>query len=147
MHEGLGPFVSLLPTVNASLNFLSAILLACGFVAIRRQRVPVHRAFMLAAFSVSVLFLVCYVIYHAQAGSTRFTGTGWLRPVYFAVLISHVLLAMAILPMAIATLRRGLGGRYQEHRRIARWTWPVWMYVSVTGVVVYLMLYHLGVSH
>ncbi len=144
MQEGAAPFVSFLPTLNASLNSLSAILLACGFAAIKKKNIRVHRAFMLAAFCVSVLFLVFYVIYHAQAGSTRFTGTGWIRPLYFAILISHVILAIVILPMAIATLRRGLGGRYEEHRRIARWTWPVWMYVSVTGVAVYLLLYHVG---
>lgn len=142
MQDGSASLVSFLPTVNASLNSLGAILLACGFVAIKKKNIPVHRAFMLSAFGVSVVFLVCYVIYHAQAGSTPFLGTGWIRPLYFAILISHILLAILILPLAIATLRRGLQGRYEEHRRIARFTWPMWMYVSVTGVVVYLMLYH-----
>ena len=139
-------FVANLPTLNATLNSLSAILLTCGFVAIRRKNVHVHCACMLSAFGVSILFLISYVIYHAQAGSTPFPGSGWLRPLYFTTLISHVILAIVILPMAIMTLRRALGGRFEEHRRIARWTWPVWMYVSVTGVAVYVLLYHIAAA-
>ena len=146
MQVGPTSFVANLPTLNATLNSLSAILLTCGFVAIRRKHVHVHRSCMLSAFGVSILFLISYVIYHAQAGSTPFPGRGWLRPLYFTILISHVILAIVILPMAIMTLRRALGGRFEEHRRIARWTWPVWMYVSVTGVVVYVLLYHIAAA-
>lgn len=126
------------------MHSLCAILLACGFIAIRRKRIAVHRAFMISAFSVSVLFLISYVVYHANAGSTPFQGRGWMRPFYFAILISHVILAAAILPMALTTLARALRGDFPAHRRIARWTWPIWMYVSVTGVMVYALLYHLS---
>lgn len=138
--------VPLLPTLNAALNATSALLLASGYVAIRRKNVSAHRACMLAAFAVSALFLISYVVYHAQAGSRAFTGTGWLRPVYFVILVTHVVLAAANLPMAIATLVRALRGRVEQHRRLARWTWPIWIYVSVTGVVVYLLLYHVAGS-
>ena len=131
-----------LPTVNASLNALAALLLVAGFVMIRRGRVNAHRGFMIAAFTTSALFLVSYVIYHAGAGSKPFGGQGAVRLVYFAILVSHVVLAAAILPLAIVTLARALGGRFDRHAAIARWTLPVWLYVSVTGVVVYLMLYH-----
>ena len=136
--------VSSLPTVNATLNSLSAVLLLVGYAAIRGKRVALHRACMLAAFVVSALFLVSYVVYHVQAGSTPFSGRGLLRTVYFAILITHVVLAATILPMAIATLGRALHGRFAAHRRIARWTWPVWMYVSVTGVVIYVLLYRVA---
>ncbi len=118
------------------------MLLASGFVQIRRKRVRAHRACMLAAFAVSTAFLVSYVVYHAQAGSKPFDGQGWLRPVYYCILLSHIVLAAAIVPMAIVTLRRGLRGEVEPHRRIARRTLPLWMYVSVTGVVIYLLLYH-----
>jgi putative membrane protein len=134
--------VSDLPTVNALLNGTAAVLLAIGWTCIRRGRIDAHRRCMLAAFTASCLFLVSYVVYHAQAGSRPFTGQGLARSVYFAILVTHVLLAAAILPLALVTLRRALGGDYARHRRIARWTFPVWMYVSVTGVVIYLMLYH-----
>jgi putative membrane protein len=134
--------VSDLPTVNALLNGTAAVLLATGWTCIRRGRIDAHRRCMLAAFTASCLFLVSYVVYHAQAGSRPFTGQGLARSVYFAILVTHVLLAAAILPLALVTLRRALGGDYVRHRRIARWTFPVWMYVSVTGVVIYLMLYH-----
>jgi len=137
-------FVSFLPTLNATLNSLSAVLLAAGYAAIRRKRIPLHRACMLAAFAVSVLFLISYVAYHAEAGSRPFEGRGWIRPVYFAVLITHVVLAAVIVPMALGTLVRALRGRFEAHRRIARWTWPIWMYVSITGVVIYLLLYGAG---
>jgi putative membrane protein len=134
---------TVLPTVNATLNGISGIFLLTGYVLIKRRQIHAHRNAMLGAFASSSLFLVSYVIYHAQAGSRPFTGQGAIRYVYFAILISHVVLAAAILPMAIATLSRGLRGRYEEHRRIARKTFPAWMYVSVTGVIVYLMLYQM----
>ena len=134
---------TVLPTVNATLNGLSGVFLFIGYVLIRGRHINAHRNAMLGAFASSTLFLISYVAYHAQAGSRPFTGNGVIRYVYFAVLISHVILAAAILPMAIATLSRGLRGRYVEHKRIARWTFPTWMYVSVTGVIVYVMLYQM----
>ena len=134
---------SSLAGVNASLNFTSAVFLGVGYWAIRGKRVAIHRACMIAAFSVSVVFLICYVIYHAKVGSVRFTGQGWIRPVYFAVLISHITLAAATPVLATLTLVRALRGNFELHRAVARWTWPIWMYVSVTGVVVYLMLYRM----
>ncbi len=134
--------VSDLPAVNATLNGISTVLLLAGFVAIRRRRVALHRALMLSAFCTSTLFLVCYVIYHYHAGSRPFAGTGLVRPIYFSLLISHVLLAAALLPLVLVTMTRALRGRFESHRRIARWTWPIWMYVSVTGVLIYAMLYH-----
>ena len=134
--------VSDLPTLNAILNGTSAVLLFVGHRMIVNGRVDAHRRLMIAAFTTSALFLVSYVVYHAQAGSKPFSGTGVARIVYFTILITHVFLAAVILPLAIVTLRRGLEMRYVEHRRIARWTYPLWMYVSVTGVVIYLMLYH-----
>ena len=134
---------TVLPTVNASLNALSGVFLLVGYVLIRRRRITAHRNAMLGAFASSTLFLISYLVYHWHAGSRPFTGQGPIRYVYFAILISHVILAAAILPMAISTLSRGLRGRYVEHKRIARWTFPTWMYVSVTGVIVYLMLYQM----
>jgi uncharacterized membrane protein YozB (DUF420 family) len=134
---------NVLPAVNATLNAVSGILLLIGYVLIRRGQINAHRNAMLAAFGSSTLFLVCYLLYHAEVGSRPFTGQGSVRFVYFAILISHIILAAAILPMAIATLSRGLKGQYSRHVRIAKWTFPMWMYVSVTGVVVYLMLYQL----
>ncbi len=134
---------TVLPTVNATLNAISGIFLLTGYVLIKRRQINAHRNAMLGAFASSTLFLICYLIYHAQAGSRPFTGQGTIRYVYFAILISHVVLAAAILPMAISTLSRGLRGRYTEHKRIARKTFPAWMYVSVTGVIVYLMLYQM----
>ena len=132
-----------LPVVNATLNAISALLLTTGYVLIRQGRTDQHRLCMLLAFGTSALFLTCYVVYHLNVGSVAFTGQGTIRVVYFTVLISHVVLAAAILPMAIMTLRRALGGRFDAHRRIARWTLPIWLYVSVTGVVVYWMLYQM----
>jgi uncharacterized membrane protein YozB (DUF420 family) len=132
-----------LPAVNATLNGIAAVLLVIGYALIRRRRIEAHRRVMLAAFATSVLFLVSYVTYHANAGSRPFTGQGPIRAVYFSILITHIILAAAIVPMAIVTLWRGLGRRYDAHRRIARWTLPVWLYVSVTGVAVYLMLYRM----
>jgi uncharacterized membrane protein YozB (DUF420 family) len=134
---------TLLPTVNAALNATSGVFLLVGYVLIRRGEIRAHRNAMLGAFASSTLFLISYLTYHAQIGSRPFTGQGPIRYLYFAILISHVLLAAAILPMAISTLSRGLRGRYVEHKRIARWTFPTWMYVSVTGVIVYLMLYQM----
>ena len=133
--------IPLLPTVNATLNATAAILLACGYVMIRRGRIQAHRRFMLAAFSTSALFLVSYVVYHANVGSRPFQGQGPIRVVYYAILITHVVLAAAILPMALITLTHALRERFERHVPIARWTLPIWLYVSVTGVIVYLMLY------
>lgn len=130
-----------LPAVNASLNAISGILLIVGYALIRSRRIELHRRVMIAAFVASSLFLVCYVVYHAQVGSVRFTRQGLVRPVYFTILITHVTLAAAVLPLAIITLSRGLKARYQRHRAIARWTLPIWLYVSVTGVLVYVLLY------
>ncbi len=135
--------VSALPTVNATLNSISAILLTYGYVNIRRGRWRQHRNCMLGAFAASTLFLISYVIYHANVGSRPFQGHGALRQIYFAILLTHVTLAAVILPMSLVTLSRGLRGRYDRHVPLARWTLPIWLYVSVTGVVVYLMLYHL----
>ena len=131
-----------LPTLNASLNALSAVLLLCGYGFIRRRRIAAHRACMIAAFSASCLFLVSYLVYHFQVGTTRFQGQGWIRPVYFTILFTHTPLAAAIVPLSIVTLRRGLGARYVQHKRLARWTLPIWLYVSITGVVIYWLLYH-----
>ena len=130
-----------LPAVNASLNALSGVLLVTGYTLIRARRIAAHRAVMIAAFAASVLFLVCYVVYHAQVGSVPFPRYGFVRPLYFTILITHVLLAFTVPPLAIITLTRGLKGRYPQHRAIARWTFPIWLYVSVTGVLVYVLLY------
>jgi uncharacterized membrane protein YozB (DUF420 family) len=134
---------ALLPAVNATLNATSGVLLATGYVLIKGRHINAHRNCMLMAFASSTLFLVSYVTYHAHAGSHPFGGQGAVRLVYFSILISHIVLAIVILPMAIVTLTRGLGGQYARHVRIARRTFPIWMYVSVTGVIVYLMLYQL----
>jgi len=130
-----------LPAVNASLNAISAVLLVCGYLLIRARRVDQHRRCMIAAFATSSLFLVCYLIYHAQVGSVPFRRNGFVRPLYFTILITHVTLAATVLPLALVTLSRGLKARYAQHRRIARWTFPIWLYVSVTGVLVYVLLY------
>jgi putative membrane protein len=130
-----------LPAVNASLNALSGVLLLCGYTLMRRRRIDLHRTFMIAAFATSSLFLICYLVYHAQVGSVRFTRPGFVRPLYYTILITHVALAATVPPLAIITMSRGLKGRYPQHRRIARWTFPIWMYVSVTGVLVYVLLY------
>ena len=132
-----------LPALNAFLNAVAGVFLATGYVMIRQRRIAAHRACMLSAFAASVLFLTSYVIYHANAGSRPFPGQGPMRLAYFALLFSHVLLAATILPLAIVTLRRGLRAQYDRHVQIARWTFPMWVYVSVTGVVIYLMLYQL----
>ena len=130
-----------LPAINASLNALSGVLLVIGYALMRAKRIDLHRRVMIAAFVTSSLFLICYLIYHAQVGSVRFTREGFVRPLYFTILITHVTLAAAVLPLAIVTLTRGLKGRYPRHRAIARWTFPIWLYVSVTGVLVYVLLY------
>jgi putative membrane protein len=124
------------------LNGTAALLLLAGWWNIRHGRIDVHRRFMIAAFVTSALFLASYLVYHAQAGSRAFSGTGLTRTVYLTILLTHIVLAAAILPMALLTLARGLRRDDERHRRLARWTLPVWMYVSVTGVVIYLMLYH-----
>ena len=135
--------VSDLPALNATLNATCAILLTIGWILIKRGRIRQHRAVMIAAVSVSALFLVSYLVYHAQVGSVRFTKTGPIRTVYFTVLLTHTVLAAVIVPMVLVTLSRGLRGKYDPHRRLARWTMPIWLYVSITGVIVYVMLYRL----
>ena len=135
--------VSDLPALNATLNAIAAILLVIGYVLIRRGRIQQHRRVMLAAFCTSALFLISYLTYHANVGSRPFTGQGPIRAVYFTILITHVILAAAILPMALITLNFALRSRFDRHLRIARWTLPIWLYVSVTGVIVYLMLYRM----
>ncbi len=127
--------------LNACLNAASGSLLVSGYLLIRRRRIPQHRACMIGASTASLLFLISYVIYHANVGSKPFQGQGGFRVVYFAILISHVVLAIVVTPLAITTLRRGLGSRFDAHVRLARWTFPLWLYVSASGIVVYLMLY------
>jgi len=138
------PVAKLLPAVNASLNALSGVFLLIGYVLIRQKRIQAHRRFMLAACTTSLLFLVCYVTNHYLRHGivTRFTGTGIIRPIYFSILISHTILAVTIVPLAILSVRNGLKMRVAQHRRVAKWTFPLWMYVSVTGVLVYFFLYH-----
>ena len=132
-----------LPTVNAVLNAAAAVLLVWGYTLIRRKRIAQHRRVMLTAFVVSCFFLVSYLVYHAQVGTVRFPKAGVIKTLYLSILGTHTVLAAAVPVLAIITLRRGLSARFDKHRRIARWTLPIWLYVSVTGVVVYLMLYHL----
>ena len=137
--------ISLLPSINATLNALSAVLLVCGYLLIRRRQIELHRRVMLTAFATSCLFLVCYLVYHAQVGSVKFGHPGTLlRTVYFCILIPHTVLAFTVPFLAIVTLRRGLAGQYDRHRKIARWTLPIWLFVSVTGVAVYVLLYHVA---
>ncbi len=134
---------SILPHVNAALNATSFLLLVAAFYQIRRGNVAAHRRLMLSALAVSGLFLVSYVAYHSQYGSVRFQGRGTVRTIYFIILVTHIILAAAIVPLVIVTVKRALGGDFGRDRRVARWTYPLWLYVSVTGVVVYVMLYHL----
>lgn len=136
--------ISDLPTLNATLNAISFVWLTTGYAAVRAKRVALHRFCMLGAVATSMLFLLSYVIYHYNAGSKPFEGTGAIRVVYLLILASHVVLAAAIVPLAWMTVTRALGGRVDAHRRIARRTLPLWLYVSVTGVIVYFMLYHYG---
>jgi uncharacterized membrane protein YozB (DUF420 family) len=135
--------VSDLPGVNATLNATSTALLTLGYYFVRRRRLTAHKRCMLGAFVASALFLASYLVYHFQVlpGSVRFVGTGWLRSVYYAILLTHIVLAAVILPLALVTLSRALKERFDKHRQIARWTLPLWLYVSVTGVVIYWMLY------
>ena len=135
--------ISDLPTLNAVLNFTSAVLLAAGFYFIKQRRVEAHKRCMVAALVVSAAFLTSYVIYHYNVGSVPFTGQGWIRPVYFFILITHVILAIVIVPMVLRTAFLGFAARFDKHVPIARKTFPLWMYVSVTGVIVYLMLYQM----
>ena len=132
---------TILPTVNASLNATSTVLLVAGWFFIRRRAIAWHRACMIGACLVSTLFLASYLVYHANVGSVPYTGYGFRRTLYFVILITHIILAAFILPLAVMTLSRALGGRFERHRAIARWTLPIWLYVSVTGVVIYAMLY------
>ena len=130
-----------LPAVNACLNGLSAVFLLTGYRYIRRKNQPAHARCMTAAVVTSTLFLICYITYHAKAGRTIFRDPAWFRPIYLTLLLTHTVLAVTIVPMVIITFVRALRLRFDSHRRIARWTWPLWMYVSVTGVVIYLLLY------
>lgn len=133
--------------LNASLNGTSALLLACGYVAIRMGKRKVHKAFMISAFGVSTAFLISYLIYHYRVGHVVFQGRGWIRPVYFALLLSHSVLAVVIVPLILITLRRAWMEKFDKHRTIARWTLPLWFYVSITGVIVYLLLYQVYAPH
>ena len=134
-----------LPAINATLNGASGVLLLIAYILIRRRRIQMHKRFMLAACTTSLIFLACYVLNHILRHGvvTHFTATGWVRPVYFSILISHTILAAVIVPLIVITLTLALRNRFERHRSIARWTYPIWMYVSVTGVIVYLMLYKL----
>jgi len=134
---------SIFPAINATLNGTSAVLLVVAHRMIKRGKMAAHRAIMLAAVATSTLFLISYLYYHWHVGSVHFQGHGWSRPVYFTILTSHTILAATIVPLVIITLSRALRGRFERHRAIARWTYPLWLYVSVTGVVIYLMLYHI----
>jgi uncharacterized membrane protein YozB (DUF420 family) len=133
--------VSRLPALNATLNATAAVLLVWGYALIRRRAIQAHRRVMIAAFCVSVAFLISYLVYHSQAGAFHYRKTGWIRDVYLTILTTHTILAAAVPVLAVITLRRALRGDYKRHRKIARWTLPIWLYVSVTGVVVYFMLY------
>ncbi|HET7712691.1 MAG TPA: DUF420 domain-containing protein [Thermoanaerobaculia bacterium] len=138
------PDLHLFPAVNASLNATSGVLLVIAYVLIRRRNIQWHKRFMLAACFTSLVFLASYITYHylRQGIVTRFTGTGWVRSLYFSILISHTILAVVIVPLAILSVVNGLKMRVPQHRRVARWTFPLWLYVSVTGVLVYFFLYH-----
>ncbi len=132
-----------LPALNAILNSCSAVLLLTGFFLIRRKKIVAHRAVMISALTVSLLFLTSYLIYHAHVGTVHFTGTGIIRPVYFSILTTHTILAAAVPPLAVITLRRGWLKRFDRHKSLARWTLPIWLYVSCTGVVIYFLLYRI----
>ena len=136
-------FYSVLPHLNAFLNASSFVLLSTGYFLIRRKRVFAHRNCQIAALTASVLFLVSYIVYHSHHGVTKFAGQGIARPVYFTILTTHTFLAAVIVPLVIVTVRRARRGDFQRHKGIARWTLPLWLYVSITGVIVYFMLYHL----
>jgi putative membrane protein len=132
-----------LPAVNASLNFSSAVLLTIGYIQIRKQRQIAHRNCMIGAIITSSLFLACYLVYHYYARATHFVNPAWFRPIYLTLLLTHTLLAVIIVPLIFITFSRALKQRWDPHRKIARWTWPIWMYVSVTGVLIYLILYQI----
>lgn len=132
-----------LPPVNATLNFIAACLLMWGLILIKSGKRDAHRRVMLSAFGVSVVFLICYLVYHYGAGHVVFQKTGWISTVYHTILITHIILAFTVPVLALITLNHALRGRFDKHRKIAKWTWPIWMYVSVTGVIVYLMLYQM----
>jgi putative membrane protein len=134
---------SSLPAVNATLNGMSAIFLVAGFRYIRQKNRAAHERYMKAAVVTSALFLICYITYHLKAGRTVFTNPAWFRPIYLTLLLTHTVLAVTIVPLIIITLNRALRQRFDAHRKIARWTWPLWMYVSVTGVIIYLLLYRI----
>jgi len=136
-----------LPALNACLNGASAVLLISGYIFIRRKQQAPHAKCMVGAVICSVLFLISYLTYHSRAGTTKFVNPAWFRPVYLTLLISHMILAVAIVPMVIITLSRALRARFDKHKVIARWTWPIWMYVSITGVIVYLLLYKIYPQH
>jgi len=138
---------SIFPALNATLNGASAVLITTGRVLIGRKRIALHRACMIAAFATSSVFLISYLFYHAHVGSVRFPGQGWVRAVYFAILISHTVLAAAVVPLVLLSLNYGLRARFDRHRRISRWTFPIWLYVSITGVVVYIILYRIYGAH
>ncbi|MBV8771561.1 MAG: DUF420 domain-containing protein [Deltaproteobacteria bacterium] len=138
----MGSYHFLAP-LNSMLNAIAAVLLLAGYYCIRRKWVRLHRAFMLSAFAVSVTFFISYSVYHYHVGDVRFQGQGFVRPVYFTILVSHIFLAAGIVPLVLVTLSRAVNRSFRRHRRIARWTWPIWMYVSITGVVVYLLCYQL----
>ena len=131
------------PAINALLNGTSALFLTCGYIFIKKKKITLHKVCMGLAFVCSGLFLVSYLYYHYSVGSVSFQGEGWIRPVYFFILISHTILATAIVPLVLITLYAALKGQFNKHKRVARWTWPIWMYVSLTGVLVYWMLYQL----
>jgi uncharacterized membrane protein YozB (DUF420 family) len=133
--------------LNATLNGTSAILLACGYAAIRNGKIQLHKKFMLSAFAVSCAFLISYLVYHYRVGHVPFQGQGFIRPVYFTLLLSHTILAIVIVPLILITLRRAFLEKFDKHRRIARYTLPLWFYVSITGVIVYLMLYQIYAPH
>jgi putative membrane protein len=136
-----------LPAINAGLNGASAVLLISGFIFIRRKQQASHAKCMIGAVICSILFLISYITYHSRAGTTRFLHPEWFRPIYLTLLISHMILAVAIVPLVIITLSRALRERFDRHKLIARWTWPIWIYVSVTGVIVYLLLYRIYPQH
>lgn len=139
--------LNILPALNASLNGASAVLLTTGRVLIRNKKVRLHRACMITAVVTSSLFLISYLYFHAHVGSVHFPGKGWVRPVYFTILISHTMLAATVVPLVLLSLTYGLRGKFDRHRRVSRWTFPIWLYVSVTGVVVYIMLYQIYGAH
>ena len=142
-YEWMQNQYAIFPVINATLNGTSAVLLVTAHRMIKRGRMVAHRALMLTAVGTSTLFLASYLYYHAHVGSVKFQGQGWSRKLYFTILISHTILAAAIVPLVIITLTRALRERFDRHRAIARWTYPLWLYVSITGVVIYFMLYHL----